>query len=287
MKPGIYPGLSFDEYRSIHAVNKSSLVHIMRSPMHYYAALTEEKTPSKAMELGTAIHCSILEPLKFVQRYVTVPPGAPRRPTAAQLNAKKPSEESIKQIAWWSEFDAKSQGKIIIDDEEWETIKAITTIVRDHPAFQVLFSKGSSETAIVWEDPETGIPCKGLIDWLTDSHVVDLKTTDDGSPDAFAKSCARFHYHVQAAWYVDGLKALGRDVRFVFGAIEKEIPHGVAFYFASEEMLAKGREIYRAWLTRYSQCLKLNEWPGYPVTINEINLPVWAMKERADGTVEF
>ena len=74
------------------------------------------------------------------------------------------------------------------------------------------------------------------------SLIVDLKTTMDASPDAFARTAANFNYPLQAAYYVDGLQAAGiaspdAVTSFVFLVVEKTPPYGVAVYTLPEDAI--------------------------------------------------
>jgi exodeoxyribonuclease VIII len=109
--------------------------------------------------------------------------------------------------------------------------------------------------------------------------VADLKTTEDASPAAFARSVATYRYHVQAAFYLDGLRACDAQIdAFAFVAVEKTPPYLVAVYSADEICLARGREEYRADLLTFAECLRTDCWPGYPPFVQPLSLPAWALK---------
>ena len=60
--------LSNRDYHAHPAISKSGLDLISRSPAHYrYRA---PKEPSRAMEIGTAIHTALLEPDRYAAEYV-------------------------------------------------------------------------------------------------------------------------------------------------------------------------------------------------------------------------
>ena len=92
---------------------------------------------------------------------------------------------------------------------------------------------------MMWQIGETW--CRARPDALDPNGlIVDLKTSQDASPDAFARTAATFKYHLQAAWYIDGLHAAGvtpEQTAFAFVVIEKTPPHSVGTYVLDAESL--------------------------------------------------
>jgi exodeoxyribonuclease VIII len=140
----------------------------------------------------------------------------------------------------------------------------------------------------MWVDEISGLQCKCRPDWLLDdsSMMVDLKTTEDASPKAFQQSIAKWRYHVQAAWYLDGIeKATGkRPEQFIFIAVEKKPPYACAVYVADPQMVEIGGQTARADLDKLNICKAADYWPGYSDQVEVINLPPW-MRPKADGTM--
>lgn len=289
MKTGVYSGISNDDYHGGVGVSKSGLDVLARSPLHYWAKYLdpnrERKEPTPAMKLGTAIHTAVLEPEQFTARYLTVPDDAPRKPTDAQRNAKKPSDDSIAAMTWWDEFNAKAEGREILDADQFAVCQAISQQVRQHPTARKVFANGKVELSAYWTDKETGLLCKCRPDLLALPLVVDLKSTEDASAEGFAKSAWNFRYWVQAAWYVDGIEqATGqRPDAFVFGAFEKSAPYACAFYFADEAMLEMGRREYRRLLRILADCKAADRWPGYTTDVTPLGVPAWALKAANDN----
>ena len=108
MKTGLFAGISNAAYHAGDGISKSGLDLIARSPLHYFAKYRspdrERDEPTEAMKLGTAVHSAVLEPESFASDYIVVPADAPRRPTTVQLNAKKPSDDTVIAIEWFSEL---------------------------------------------------------------------------------------------------------------------------------------------------------------------------------------
>lgn len=287
MKSGIYYDLPGESYHSGPGISNSGLALIAKSPLHYWARyldpMREPVEPTPALELGTAVHCAVLEPDRFREAYVTIPEDAPRKPTSVQLKAKNPSDDTVAAIAWWSEFEEKHKDAKILSRDDFAKCQRIAESIHGHDAASILFADGKAEVSIFWEDEETGVLCKIRPDWLMSSAIFDLKTTEDASPSGFTRSIFNYGYFRQAAFYLDGARAAGLDVdAFMFGAVEKSAPFASAFYYAEATMIEVGRMEYRRHLRTYAECLETGRWPGYPARITPIGLPAWYRPEPAN-----
>lgn len=131
-------------------------------------------------------------------------------------------------------------------------------------------------------DPETGALVRIRMDALTSGGwIVDVKKTQDASPEGAAKTIANYGYYHQAAMYTDVLTiASGQPpAGFAFIFVEEQYPHAVAVYCLRDEDIYRGRTMYRRNLQLYVECLAENKWPGYGEGADYIDLPVWARKQ--------
>lgn len=266
MKPGIYARGTVD-YDAIDAVNYSTLKELARSPLHYRHRLDAPREQTKSMFRGSAAHTAILEPIEFMRRYVVFE-GARRAGKA------------------WEAFQEENAGKVILKEDEFNTAMAMRDAVQRCATAMAYLRRGQHEAALAWTDPETGIACKGRPDFVADDNtVVDVKTTRDPSPFWFQRDVARLQYHVQAAFYVDGLAQITRrESRAVIIAVESAPPHDVAVYrLPDDEVLGPGRDAYRAMLTKLAECRRDNRWPGVAGGFElTMTLPAWALPDESD-----
>lgn len=240
------------------AVSKSWLDHIHRSPAHLRAYLDGLIPSTPRMEFGSLVHAWVLEPDSIASRYLKTPKFDRR------TKAGKAGYEDITQRA-------AAEGLTVVDEETWDLATRIKDAVYGHKAAAAILGKGEPEQSVLWTNGETGELCKARADWLRD-FLVDVKTTEDASPNGFAKSIANYRYHVQDAHYREGFE---RD-RFVWIAVEIKPPFAVAVYADDDDMLALGKAHRDADLSLYAECKAKNEWPGYPEIIQTITLPRWA-----------
>jgi exodeoxyribonuclease VIII len=116
---------------------------------------------------------------------------------------------------------------------------------------------------------------------LPSGIIPDLKSCLDASPEEFAKTIFNMDYHIQAAMYVDGLKANNIDAKvFVFVAVEKEPPFAVGVYVLDNDYIEIGRQQYKKALQILAQCIKDNKYPAYSEDIVELKPPRWAFTKR-------
>ncbi|QKQ46792.1 PD-(D/E)XK nuclease-like domain-containing protein [Achromobacter denitrificans] len=286
--PCTIDGQDIEAYHGGAGISKTGLDHVARSPALYHAlhldpARPPEKERAGQLE-GQLAHCAILEPGEFAKRYAVLPADAPRRPTEAQWNAKKPSPESVEAMEWWAAWNKSSAGRTIITHAQRETALRQAESVRRLPDVAEALDAGRPEVSAYWIDPDTGVLCRCRPDWVHpagDDGVIllDVKTYSDASPAEFARQIARKRYHVQDAFYSDGFaRASGKDVlAFVFVAVETEWPYAASAVMLDDVSREAGRALYRRDLDTYARCAAANEWPGYSTSIETVSLPAWAL----------
>jgi hypothetical protein len=276
MKTGLYSDIPNADYHGGAGISKSGLDLVARSPLHYWSAyLDPDRIPreeSPAMFVGTAIHAAVLEPDKFHAGYLPMP-----RVDRRTKDGKAVHDEYQQR--------AHEAGQLLIGADDYAACVSIAAQVRQHPAASVLFADGAPEQSAFWTDPETGLLCKARPDWLRPGAVLDVKSTDDASAYAFQRSVTKWRYHVQAAWYLDGIYHATGEQRqaFVFCVFEKTPPYAAAFYYADSDMLELGRREYQRVLRVYAQCVERDIWPGYSSEILPISLPAWVLNAANDN----
>ena len=253
------------------SISKSGLDLVHRSPAHYkYRGASKT---SRAMEFGKALHCAVLEPEVFASRYLLLRHVSDRR-----------ASEYKQAVA------AKGEGNVLVSGEA-DQIAGIQEVIASDFAVQKLVSKPHwTELSLFVNDPETGALVRVRYDMLTeDFEAVDLKTTQDCMPEAFAKSIAQYRYHVQAALYSDAFYwATGKPLAdFVFLAIEKDLPHARKLYSLDQESMRIGRGEYRKDMKVYYPAWEYDHWHGAEAEqVQTISLPNWAFARFEEEVVE-
>lgn len=251
------------EYHSMPGISKSGLDLINRSPAHYRWAQDNPQDPTPAMRIGTLTHLAVLEPDRFNLECIVMP-VLDRRTKDGKLR--------------WEEFQAAYPDHELLTSDEHTRIIAIRDAVRAHPLARKLMDRIEAvEVSTFWKDPISGIECRCRPDAVLDNGMlIDLKTTRDAGP-GFERSVAKYRYHVQAAFYGDGMG--GMESRpMVFIAVETEAPYLVSCNIIGPDSLSAGRDAYRRNLETYAKCLESGIWPGYPETLQTLNVPDWELE---------
>lgn len=188
-----------------------------------------DEEPTEALLIGRALDCARLDG-DFAAQYATVPPNAPRRPSKAQREAKKPAPETLAAIGWWNNFNEASAGKVILKQEQLECVLGMNKALGEKPGLEEVFGY-CTKVALVGEIG--GWAAKGEIDlWDGRStHIWDIKTAEDVSEQAFKYAINKFGYLTQAVWYLALARSLDID-KSVFNwiAVGKEPPYPVRTY---------------------------------------------------------
>ncbi len=271
IEPGIYYGISNENYHAGPGVSKSQLDDIADTPALYLWRKNApvDTTKTKTLDLGTAFHCRVLEPEEFSNRFI-VAPEFNRRTTAG-----KEEEKAFL-------MECASTGKTVITAEEGRKIELMYQSVMALPLGQWLVeSAGHAESSIYWEDPETGILCRCRPDKIIPEFhwIMDVKTTAD--IQRFKTAYYDYRYHVQDAFYSDGYEAqFGVLPTFVFLVASTTVECGrypVEIFMMGEEAKLAGQQEYHRNLRTLADCLNTDEWPA----IKTLSLPRWA-KEYAN-----
>ena len=259
MKPGMYTReqLSNEQYHQSAGISKSGLDLIDRSPAHFKSKSFES---TRAMEIGTAIHCAILEPEIYQRDYRVI--DCDSRASAIYKAACKDRDSSL-----------------VLTQAEGDRVSGMHDAVYGYaPARAIMDAEGVNEVSFYANDPETGVLVKCRFDRLIDGFIaIDLKKTQDARPEAFTRSIDNYRYYVQAAFYSDVYKwATGETLQaFKFIAIEESAPHGCRVYPIDALSLEFGRMAYRSALNTYADCLAKDSWPGYTEDEQEIGISNW------------
>lgn len=271
-------------YREHPAANFSNLKHLVNgTALDYHHALQNPLVPTRAMEIGTLIHAVYLEGADLETLIVIVPDDAPKKPDKKQLNAKKLSDDTKKAIAWWEEFNATVNGRIILDTKEKQSITDSVANLESNAWLNkfmgAIYANGDTEVAVY--GTIEGIPCKGLIDALSLNPlcVGDLKCLYEVGPREFARAVNDRHYDLQYALYCELMIQNGMtDVvpPWVWICQQTGQPHNLALYNASPEWFENGRRKLTLCLDKLKRSQDSGQWESFPVEPVSLEMPRWA-----------
>lgn len=260
---GVYTDIDEISYHADKtSLSSSGARTLLDCPAIFHHERQHKPTPKPQYDMGHVVHGMVLG----VGLDVVVVDAPDWKSKAAQDTRK----------------EAHAAGKVPILAKDHATAQAMAKQVLEHDTAGALFSKGDPEVSGYWHDPETGIRCRFRTDWLHPGRnriiAVDYKTSISASPVKFAKHCAEYGYHLQAAWYLDGLTETGAadDAIFVHVWQMKEPPYLVSVGEIAAEDIDRGRRLTRKALRTYADCLANDRWPGFGQGIHQLSLPGYA-----------
>lgn len=274
---GIYD-VSFAVYQLIPALNSSKLKHMRKTPAHFKAAMEEPRKPitpqqQKTFDLGSCFDLRVLEG-----------PGALREKTA--INPPGLHKNSNDYKAW----AAENAGRMLIDQELFDRAVNMAQRASNKKQFSTIFSAGQAHTVLVWQCRETGLWCKGELDWITDNGLlVDLKSTADAGFWFFQRNARRLGYINQMAHYLDGLTTVTgiRHTEGVFAAVEVDPPHESHIFKPSTGQLIDAEAENERRKGVLLNCLISGEWPGYPDEILSLDSGQYEYEDLEDEENEY
>jgi hypothetical protein len=297
------------EYLDSPGASHSRLIQILRSPRYMREAPPME---SDQMRLGTIVHALVLQP--DMELVVVKPEDANRSSNAnkeilldwlcsvlkvfpPEVEGNTEGKRMTGQIAVLEEALKKAEIQVVRQDlmDKAQSMRdavmeAEVKIGDEIYTGAELLSDGDAEVSIFAQDPDTGVQCKIRPDFLPDgrSIIIDLKTSQDASYEAFCRSVAAYGYHTQDALYglVESWYWTTPRPRkpMLFVVVQSEPPYEVGFYELDQEARAAGEQKVRRGLEVWRRCEESRRWPGVgwdweagAYTLQRVTLPKWAL----------
>lgn len=270
-EPGVYDEMPEDRYHAdpvpAGSLSSTGARELLGCPARYAYTQEHGRPDSRAFDLGKVAHAMILG-------------------TGAEYVALSYDAWTTK-AAREARDEARAAGLVPLTRPEMEQAEGIAAAFRASPAAALLAEDGLPERSLFWVDDKTGIWCRARLDHSNGLTTVDLKTTRDADPHKFGRDAATYGYHIQAAFYLRGIRALGLagdlEPEFVFALVEKVPPYLTSTPALDAEALAVGDELVGRALRRYVECERTGYWPGYPAEIVTVSLPRWATYLPEEG----
>lgn len=232
ISPGIYE-IELNEYLGNDShVSSSGLKQILRSPAHFRRYLNRKEESVPHLDLGTAVHCAILEPERFRQEYISIPVS--RADIFHEEDLRLIQDEEKRQIRFLTE-------------SQMNVVTGVQQQLERKPEIIELLKTGKAESSIFWQDQETGLRCKIRPDLLVlPDLMLELKTTFDPSVAVFQRTSLLQLYHLAAAMYREGVaQVTGYYPSYMFVVACRFPPYAVETFIPSPAMLDKGKALFR------------------------------------------
>jgi len=261
--------MTWDEYRAFSALNGSVIVKGLKSMRHLHHAWYDGERDTDAMQFGRLLHCLLLEPREVERRYrMWDGRRAGNEYKAFVEGANADGAEVVKADGQYSmEAALEATPNFFANTRVKELIKA-----------------GEAEKTVLC--PESGLQCKGRIDWVsTAEHVlVDLKTAAEIESRLFGASFFRYSYDIKLGLYQRWLQEItGEAWPVEVIVLESNPPHDVAVVPIPHAVLDAGVEKALRVIDKVGDAIGSDHWPGiagddfYPLSI-----PFYAMEEAEE-----
>ncbi len=265
-------GMPNDDYHQYEGVSNTGLKQIEQSAKHFKSGVFKR---TRNMDMGSAIHCAVLEPEVFKEDYLMLPNVVSRQ---------KPEYKKAKE-AFGEEY--------VFVSTEVENLRGMyKSIHNNEKAMEIYGQEGFAELSAFVECPRTGALLRARYDWITVSGIsLDLKKTQDARDEAFQKSMGNYGYHIQGAFYNYVFECIaGSPLQsFKFLAVEEKSPWGTKVYTLGSASVMMGESWFNKSLDTYKECMKSGEWPCYEdgdtdLDVNNYELYKW--QEEFEPNIE-
>lgn len=273
MKDGIYRELSIKDYHDNKThVSSTGLRHARKSLKEFwYYQQGHLRIEGSHLDFGNAFELALIDQKQFekevaiAQDSFWVAQAMEEKPDLARPRNSKSYQEAYKK------FHSENEGRYIIQDkgdQSFETMEKMLASCQADSVIQKLLENTEYQVSVLWTDEETGLKCKTRPDVckLHKNVIVDVKTTNDGSPEEFSRSLAKYDYPFQACMQIDGCISSGLMPtvdKYFWLVVEKNIPYSATIYEFSEEDIRYCMDEYRYVKSIVKQAMKQKKYPGY------------------------
>lgn len=231
----------------------SGIKNFALSPASFIAYKLEDKSQTKAMKMGSALHCAILEPEEFEKRYIVL--------TKEMLPNPDKDFRDIANNQFKKQFiaNAENESKEILDPSEFEECKLYQKLCFENQISKY-YLENLTKTEQYAEWTFKGLKWRGYIDGIGNGYILDLKKVADASPDKIKRSAIYDGWHMQGALYLHSNYA-DEFTGFYNLAIDKVSP---AVFQLGEFNFQKALSELSNLVDNFKRCIDLNLWDsGY------------------------
>lgn len=268
-EPGIHLDVDELTYHALPGLSSTGVKRMLEAPAVYRWHADNPAPHRKAFDVGHAVHARVLG----VGLGVAVIPDELLAKNGA--TSTKAAKEFVAQ--------ARAEGLTVLKSDEYTEVSLMADAVLTHPDAGVLLTDAQPEVSLIWDDPATGVRCRGRLDYWHDLVAVDLKTAQSADPKQFDRHAVKYGYDLQADHYQSGTAALtGEPPRFIHVLVEKEPPYLVSVVELDQRFLDIAHERVRHAIDLYAYCQATGRWPGYGHGIHPIRPPGWYRPDTPD-----
>jgi len=196
----------------------------------------------------------------------------------------------------WKEAkqQAEQQGKILLTERDYDEAMEIVESALFNSEFlrsKITAKNYISEASIFTTCKKTGmlIKCRpdGLLVPQNDKgkgEILDIKTTQDASPEGFQRELRKYNYDLQIAFYLHTMRCASLPCSEMYlVAIEKTPPYAVGVHVLSEIYVKHAEKRMFQTLEKIKHAESTQDFStGWP-KINQVHLPAWLEDDMEDA----
>ncbi len=262
----------------------SAISNFRESPRDFIKYKLHTVEPTEAMLYGQMVHCLVLEPGDFYNRYFVLDDVAKKE----EIGGAKPAATAAYK-AWLADMEKNANGKQLVTTADYTIAEQISRDVRFNDASsRILSICPEREQKIEWEFGN--YKWQGFKDMSGKDAVADLKTCQDANPRKFRYDIINNWYYGQAAMYLTADAIISgvapEDINGVFHkdyyiiAVDKT--GGVSCHLLKPNLIQRGFEEYQEMINKFSECVlkdafdksydfHAQRWDG----LYEVDKPSW------------
>lgn len=297
MTDGIFDNISIEDYHADKEYISATVIKYAKESLRHFKWYTEGKIPHEKksqFDFGNAFELALLANAEYLNKVAVIPENDWIEEAQAKNKQDgkdplvKPRSSKVYQGAY-DTFVSANKGKYLINEtgpESFEAIEEMLSSCFQDKVIQELIKNTEYQLSLFWTDEETGIKLKTRPDICKRKKnvIVNLKTTLDGSPQAFSKDLNKYEYPLQAVIETMGCLRTGlmESVdNYFWLVVEKVPPYNATIYEFAERDMAACMDNLRFILTKISKAREQDMWPGYSdqadnmYGILKASIPLW------------
>ena len=233
IEPGIHKGMDIDVYHGErNYLSASSIKEAIKSLAHFHHYRHSAKPFKSHFDFGNAFEVALLDFAHSTMNFMNEVRifDESERPEQDKGITSKINQEWKKSVLSSDKYVISKTG-----DESFETLQLMLQSCARDAMIQKLIRNTEYQNSYFWTDEQTGLKLKTRPDLtkIGKNVIIDVKTTLDASPAAFAKQAANLEYPIQAIIQMRGLIATGQMEKidaYYWLVVEKKAPYNAQIY---------------------------------------------------------
>lgn len=274
IEDGIHTDISIKEYHANRTHISATQIKYAKTSLKHFDWYINGKIPKPEgshFGFGNAFELALLDEKGYLNEVAVLPDGDwIDEALAAKPDLTKPRASAHYQEQY-KKFVIETAGKYVINDtgkESFETIECMLESCYQDKVIQALIKNTEYQLSLFWTDEETGLRLKTRPDICKRNKnvIINVKTIEDGSPEAFSRELAKYDYPLQACIEIKGCLATGlmdRVDSYFWLVVEKVPPYNATIYEFTESDQKACADSTNYHLHKLARAQKENMYPGY------------------------